>query len=217
MALTLPYPDMDFVPLDILTAAEQDQLVANIEYIANQFPLGNANIGSNAVTSNNIDWSTITSEQFIGRFTTPASFTLPTGYRMYRLRGVVQYSGSSSNSAMWITRTNRTGTDWCRRINASASGLNWFEGSYTDGHFMLLGTSDALQINGGTVSIDFTIIVNGNQWVTMGNFTHTGSQDSGISFSQTNTSNSSLATTLQFVSSGRTFQTMDITVTGILA
>lgn len=36
MALvTLPYPNMDFVPLDILTANELDQLVANIEAINN--------------------------------------------------------------------------------------------------------------------------------------------------------------------------------------
>lgn len=51
MALTLPYPSMNFVPLDVLTAAEQNQLVANIEYIANQFP----------ITSQNIDWTTLTS------------------------------------------------------------------------------------------------------------------------------------------------------------
>lgn len=38
MALTLPYPNMDFTPLDILTADEMDQLVANIEYIASQLP-----------------------------------------------------------------------------------------------------------------------------------------------------------------------------------
>ena len=38
MALTLPYPSMNFVPLDVLTAAEQNQLVTNIEYIASQFP-----------------------------------------------------------------------------------------------------------------------------------------------------------------------------------
>lgn len=44
MAVTLPYPDMDFVPLDILTAAEQNQLVANIEYLAGVFPLSAANI-----------------------------------------------------------------------------------------------------------------------------------------------------------------------------
>lgn len=59
MALTLPYPDMDFVPLDILTAAEQDQLVANIEYISNQFPIASANIGTAEVKAANIDFSTI--------------------------------------------------------------------------------------------------------------------------------------------------------------
>ena len=31
----LPYPDMDFTPLDILTAAEMDQMVANDQYLAN--------------------------------------------------------------------------------------------------------------------------------------------------------------------------------------
>lgn len=29
----LPYPDMDFTPLDILTAAEMDQMVANDQYL----------------------------------------------------------------------------------------------------------------------------------------------------------------------------------------
>ena len=45
MALTLPYPDMVFVPLDILTAEEQNQLVGNIEFLANQFPVQSSNIG----------------------------------------------------------------------------------------------------------------------------------------------------------------------------
>lgn len=34
MAVTLPYPSMDFTPLDILTANELDQMVANIEFLA---------------------------------------------------------------------------------------------------------------------------------------------------------------------------------------
>lgn len=34
MAITLPYPDMDFTPLDVLTATEMDQIVSNYEYIA---------------------------------------------------------------------------------------------------------------------------------------------------------------------------------------
>lgn len=40
MALTLPYPGLDFVPLDILTAEEMNEIVANYTYIANQFPIG---------------------------------------------------------------------------------------------------------------------------------------------------------------------------------
>lgn len=46
MALTtLPYPNMDFVPLDILTADELDQIVANIEAI------NNATIGTNSISN----------------------------------------------------------------------------------------------------------------------------------------------------------------------
>lgn len=33
--MALPYPNMDFTPLDILTAAEMDKIVANIESLAN--------------------------------------------------------------------------------------------------------------------------------------------------------------------------------------
>lgn len=71
MALTLPYPDMVFVPLDILTAEEQNQLVGNIEFLANQFPLAASNIANGAigsgqlaagaVKSDNVDWTTLTS------------------------------------------------------------------------------------------------------------------------------------------------------------
>lgn len=85
MALALPYPDMDFVPLDILTAAEQDQLVANIEYIANQFPLAGSNIGtgaigtsqlsSNAVTPAKMDFSSFNNVLYGGN----TGITLPTG------------------------------------------------------------------------------------------------------------------------------------------
>ncbi len=58
MALTLPYPSLDFVPLDVLTAEEMNEIVANYTYIANQFPIGTANIASSAVTADKIDWTT---------------------------------------------------------------------------------------------------------------------------------------------------------------
>jgi hypothetical protein len=60
MALTLPYPDMDFVPLDILTALELDQIVANIEYIANDaFPVTNANIADSAVSTTKLNTNAV--------------------------------------------------------------------------------------------------------------------------------------------------------------
>ena len=81
MALTtLPYPSLDFVPLDILTAEEMNQIVAN--YTA----INNATIGTNqlanssittsklankAVTSDKVDWATLY------KSATPLSATLP--------------------------------------------------------------------------------------------------------------------------------------------
>ena len=54
MALTLPYPDLVFVPLDILTAEEQNEIVANYTYIANQFPIAASNIDFSTFTSTNV-------------------------------------------------------------------------------------------------------------------------------------------------------------------
>lgn len=62
MSLTLPYPDLDFVPLDVLTAEEMNQVVSNYTYISDQFPLTSDNIGQGAITSQNIDFTTLTSE-----------------------------------------------------------------------------------------------------------------------------------------------------------
>lgn len=59
MALVLPYPSLVFVPLDKLTAEEMNQIVANYEAIAAAFPLKPGSIGSNAVGSNEIDWSSV--------------------------------------------------------------------------------------------------------------------------------------------------------------
>lgn len=61
MALTLPYPDMDFVPLDILTALELDQMVANIEYIASNdvFPVTTANIADSAVSTTKLNTNAV--------------------------------------------------------------------------------------------------------------------------------------------------------------
>lgn len=76
MAIALPYPDMDFVPLDILTAGELNQMVANIEFLANQFP----------VKSSNIDWNTIgTSVALTDFLTMESNFELGAGCWVKRI------------------------------------------------------------------------------------------------------------------------------------
>lgn len=47
---TLPYPNMDFVPLDVLTADELDQIVANIEAINNAM-IGTGSISNGAINT----------------------------------------------------------------------------------------------------------------------------------------------------------------------
>ena len=57
--LTLPHPNIDFVPLDILTAAEQNQLVANINALAT-FANGLAdgtNLSDDIVLPRHLKWS----------------------------------------------------------------------------------------------------------------------------------------------------------------
>lgn len=44
MAFALPYPNMNFVPLDILTAQQQNQLVANIQALADEHKITSANV-----------------------------------------------------------------------------------------------------------------------------------------------------------------------------
>lgn len=56
--VTLPYPNMDFVPLDVLTADELDQIVANIDAI-NNASIPTDSIADGAVTSDKIDFSTL--------------------------------------------------------------------------------------------------------------------------------------------------------------
>lgn len=56
MSVALPYPNMDFTPLDILTAAEMDKMVANDQYLAN-FCAGLAdgtNIGNGVIQTSKL-------------------------------------------------------------------------------------------------------------------------------------------------------------------
>ena len=93
---------MNFVPLDVLTAAEQNQLVANIEYIANQFPITSANIGSQAVKSSNIDWASTVQE---GAITMNTGWTAGSDTYCRKQGNIVQWSMKLTGSSTMVTNT----------------------------------------------------------------------------------------------------------------
>lgn len=149
MALTtLPYPNMDFVPLDVLTADELDQIVANIEAI-NNATIGVSSIASNAITTPKIADGAITTKKldadatgmvYLGEtvLTSTAdriSFTAPTTYDNYKiLAGAVMATGSGTwldvrmlNGSSNIPNTHQVqrvdGTTWGSAVNAGVSYL----------------------------------------------------------------------------------------------
>ena len=92
--VTLPYPNMDFVPLDVLTADELDQIVANIDAI-NNASITTDSIADGAVTSDKIDWTTIAPYWKTVATSTSSSVTLPAGYRLYRVRLIGNKTGTN--------------------------------------------------------------------------------------------------------------------------
>lgn len=61
MALSLPFPNMSFVPLDVLTAEELNHVVANYTAIAAAFPVAASNIADNSISNSklNVTWTNI--------------------------------------------------------------------------------------------------------------------------------------------------------------
>lgn len=106
---TLPYPNMDFVPLDVLTADELDQIVANIDAI-NNASIPTDSIADGAVTSSKIDWTTIAPYWKTVATSTSSSVTLPAGYRLYRVRLIGNKTGTNSWGV--ISCPQATGTTW---------------------------------------------------------------------------------------------------------
>lgn len=59
MALTLPH-DLVFTPLDVLTAEEMNDLMDDLNYISNQFPLASSNIANSSIGSLQLASSAVT-------------------------------------------------------------------------------------------------------------------------------------------------------------
>lgn len=116
MAITLPYPDLVFVPLDKLTAEEMNEIVANYTYIANNAIEFVDNYSTTAVTVNtsesdkvmqSLDISSIsTGSKFLAICQVRSSSQAGSPYYYYRL----SYSGQTSPSKFIETGDDTLGT-----------------------------------------------------------------------------------------------------------
>lgn len=163
MALTtLPYPNMDFVPLDILTADELDQIVANIEAI-NNASIGTSAIANGAITTAKLDADAV-GMVYLGKTVLTANassmtFTTATKYDNYKvLAGGCIISGSSTwldvrmldgstgiNNYHQVQRV--AGTTWGSAVNSNvnycvnATGVNAYDGFDADVEIRGAGTA----------------------------------------------------------------------------
>ncbi len=95
MAAALPNPSIVFVPLDVLTADELNQICQNVSFLAELFPVSSANIGNNAVTGAKIALNTITSDK-LNNATSGNTAVAPTNKNVMRL---------GNRKVMWGTTT----------------------------------------------------------------------------------------------------------------
>lgn len=143
MALSLPY-NLVFVPLDVLTAEELNNLMADINFISNQFPLtsdkigsgaiGSTQLASNAVTSAKIASSAVTHAELAGgsvqsdsvvyssvfgaQYVSNGSISTALGTSMTQI-GYVVISGFPLNSTLFATATlNCTGSSTDTAVSA---------------------------------------------------------------------------------------------------
>lgn len=118
---TLPYPNMDFVPLDILTATELDQIVANVEAI-NASSITTSALSNLAVTTAKIADGAITASKIGSDVTTMKRTELFNGDS----NANVTLSSSVANfDEIEITYvdTNTTPNALIRRIPATAGAV----------------------------------------------------------------------------------------------
>lgn len=90
MALTtLPYPSLDFVPLDILTAEEMNQIVANYTAI-NNATIGTSQLANSSITTPKLASKAVTSDKV--DFTT----LLPKLFKTYEMPVTSKYTPSAA-------------------------------------------------------------------------------------------------------------------------
>lgn len=177
MALTtLPYPNMDFVPLDILTADELDQIVANIEAI-NSASIGTSAIANNAITTAKVADSAITKAKldadatgmvYLGRASLTAAstqldFNVPTTYDNYKVLAKLTYA-SASNAWLDLRMLDSGGTEIHNYHQVQrVTGTTWECAINQDASYSINSTGGA---GDQAINLDMTITKSGTSWIT---------------------------------------------------
>ena len=177
MALTtLPYPNMDFVPLDILTADELDQIVANIEAI-NSASIGTSAIANNAITTPKIADGAITKAKldadavgmvYLGKsmLTATASqldFNVPTTYDNYKVLAKLTYV-SASNAWLDLRMLDSGGTAIHNYHQVQrVAGTTWGCAINQDASYAINSTGG---VGDQAINLDATITKSGTSWIT---------------------------------------------------
>lgn len=172
MALALPYPDMDFVPLDILLASELNQMVANIEFLASDdvFPVKADNIDFSSLPSaqiyvttsiSNLSWGAKIAFDQISKNTNTSDFSLSSNGVKVATAGVyevsAQVSGYFAANTGWISvRLNSDSTKLATAFNRHPSEsygsvfITPFRASLNANDVVYLYTDDPIQnLNSG--------------------------------------------------------------------
>lgn len=113
MSLSLPYPSLDFVPLDVLTAEELNQMVANYTYISNQFPIAQSNL------------TTAVQNQLaqIATMQTQMNNLIMSYGEVWSPRTYIECNGHLTTSKTDLTFTIPIGKDLSSRSSCTVSGL----------------------------------------------------------------------------------------------
>lgn len=157
---TLPNPDMDFTPLDILTASDMDKIVANIQYV-NQYA-GRVADGTE-INLNSIDGSKIKdgsvdpaklksgSIPFLGASPTTHNLAVGYGYTVTLTKfGKLVFVSSTgiANVAGTGSRGERIPEGWRPAHNTPLIGIAVNNTNFTGAFSLILGSDGSIQWQG---------------------------------------------------------------------
>lgn len=142
----LPFPGMNFTAFDILTAAEMNQLVDNIEALADGTAIAAGSIGATKLSTSAIKLGTVSrTSDFTTSSGTPVqvtgmtlSPTIPSGGRevqieVFAANGYQASSGGAFEMSLWDGAVGSgTQLSKCRFSNtANANSIGWIKFAHT--------------------------------------------------------------------------------------